>query len=217
MLIALLFAFTACKDGAGAPDTDTVGLYVSGTSLIIKSGTPVYEAPNNGTVAEASPYSGAAKTLEFEVSYILSASSTLPTNGILGTVTITLPSNSDLELASDKFNWVPGDAIEAEADVRIGTLAVRSSGGTGYLNLCTAETVFQDGDLVEGEGYAIMYSTGDVTIQLPRTEIEPGMYAEADMHLKEGWNFIAASASVDTETFVSKNIPSTARWVWRNH
>lgn len=228
--VALVFILAACSDDPGGDDlpsaqvsqpptseesAGSVGVYTNGTSLVIKGGTLVYQAPDSGVLADAVLYSGSDKEIEFYVNHSSGVSATLSASGYLEVVTIPVPPNSYLEPASSFFDGdgVPAGSLKTGADVLIGELKARECGlGDFFLSICATNTVFEDGWPSIGEEYIYYYSKGDVTLQVPRTQIEPGFYGAINVQLKAGWNCVAWTWDGTTETLVSKNPPSTVRW-----
>ena len=239
LIMALAFTFMACPDPDPNPNPDPdlligevsqpptdpalageFGVYTSGTNLVIKSGTQVY-VPNTGAAAYASPYSsGSTWTFNFGIygsgGLGVIGTASLPTNGILDTITIIAPPNAFLESVSSHFDSLlplPAGSIKEGASTLIGTLRMRDSSYMA-IDIFSSNAFFQSNNWFSGECYMYFYSKGNVTVQLPMTEIEENYYCEIDVQLKEGWNCVAVSDSEDTITLVSKNPPANARWIY---
>ena len=201
------------NSGAAGP----VGVYTSGSglgsSLVIKADTQVYDAPYYGTVSSAGPYNGTSQTIYFDVNGNVIGYASLPMNGVLGTITVDAPPDGVLKTPHDFFEYMfgfilPAGAVKEGAGVLIGFLELND------LYLFASNAAFQDYDWVSGEGYFYVYSKGNGTMQLPRTQASPGFFMEVNCQFKAGWNCIAVSEYGDTTKVVSKNPPSNARWLW---
>lgn len=190
-------------------------MHVFSESPIINSGTQVYEAPYDGAISGASPYSGSARIINFSMNggYQIGTAS-LPVDGIFEDIIIPPPPDYALNPASTYYDalGLPVSAIKEGADILTGDLHIYDS--SGGLVFFTAAAVFQGGDHKSGEWYTYFYSKGDITVQQPKTQIYPGFYVTVNLQIKAGWNYVAQSESEKSYTMISKNPPPDARWVW---
>lgn len=201
------------------------GVYTNGTNLVIKNGTQVYDVsdPYYGSIADTPPYSGSGDTVTISKNHNDVGTVWLPANGKWGTTTIAAPSDDILVSFSDfcdeRLDFTPpAGSIKKGADVHVAyfQLYCRQEDPI-YLfhsfHIVAPNTIFQGRYPESGEIFRYVYSKGEVIAQLLLTEVEPGWFVEANLHLKAGWNCIAGSVSGNTSTLVSKNPMPGARWV----
>jgi len=231
-IMVLIFELVSCSAGSKSRGSDvmlqvsqlptsldkaeSIGVYTSGTNLVIKSGTQVYDViyPYSGSAIDASPYKGTAWNIGIRVNGYEVGTVDFPANGVLGTIAIAAPSDDNILMdVSGFFEYMFGltqpinSYFTEGADVLIGQLEL------GDCAIVAPNAFFQDGDFVSGESYIYFYSKGDVTIQLPLTQGKYNNFVEIDIQYKAGWNCISYSESGNTTTIVSKNPPADARWV----